>query len=439
MIKKATIFALSSGPGRAGIAVVRVSGPAAGEVFGHFGITHPPAPRVASVRKLLARSGAILDQALVLWLPGPGTATGEDMAELHLHGSPAIVSAVLRDLADLEGAELAGPGDFTRRAFANDRLDLVQVEGLADLLSADTEVQRNLAMRQFLGDASSIYEGWRGDILRALALVEASIDFSDENDVAETAFHQAAICMAGLADGFESALAQADQVAAIRRGLRIVIAGPPNAGKSSLLNWLAGREAAIVSPAAGTTRDVVEASLVLEGVPVLLADTAGLRDATDDAIEREGMRRSMAAIAAADVLVWVEASDDRVYSARPRTPDVLVMNKIDLADSLFVAEGKWPVSARSGAGLEEFKAALVQLIRERNHFGGDAVVVRERHRVALTQALTLIRSALAAQPLGLEFVAEDMRKAAKALAGVTGRIDVEDLLGKIFQDFCIGK
>jgi tRNA modification GTPase len=438
MTQRSTIFAVSSGSGRAGITVIRISGPAAGLVFAHFGTGQPPARR-AVVRTLIAANAEILDQAMVLWLPGPGSATGEDLAEFHVHGSSAIVSAVLRRLAELESFEVAQPGEFTRRAFLNDKLDLLQVEGLADVVSADTEAQRRLAMRQFLGDASSTYEAWRGQVLKALALVEAAIDFSDERDVAEQAVAKANVVLRDLCDTFERALSTADQVSAVRQGLRIVLAGPPNAGKSSLLNWLAGRDAAIVSARAGTTRDVIEAVMVLEGVPVLLSDTAGLRDDSEDEIEREGIRRSRGVAVSADVLVWIEAADDRRVLDMPRAPDFRVVNKIDLHPVTEAEAGVWPLSVKTGQGLRDFRLALEDLIRERNQFPADAVVVRERHRYALQQALTLLKSAMGGRLTGLEFVAEDVRKAAAALAGVTGRIDVEDLLGKIFQDFCIGK
>lgn len=437
MIQKTTIFALSSGAGRAGIAVVRVSGPSAASVFKSLGLSVPSARR-AVARRLSLPSGDIIDEAMLLWLPGPASATGEDMAELHLHGSPAIVSRVLRHLGSI-GCVMAEPGEFTRRAFDNERIDLLQVEGLADVLAADTESQRRLAMRQFLGEASSTYERWRGDVMQALALVEAAIDFSDEGDVAEKAFVKASAVMGQLISEFERALAGAEHVAAIRRGLRVVLAGPPNAGKSSLLNWLAGRDAAIVSPIAGTTRDVVEAHVVLEGVPLLIADTAGLRETADDEIEREGMQRSLRAVEAADILVWIESADQMQPTVIARVPDLLVVNKIDLASALPRGRKIWPVSVRTGQGLGAVKSALEELIRHRNQFAENAVVVRERHHVAVEAALTLLRSAASSQSQGLEFVAEDMRKAAKALAGVTGRIDVEDLLGKIFQDFCIGK
>ena len=441
MISGSTIFALSSGSGRAGIAVVRISGPSAFRAFSVFDVL-PPVPRIAVVRKLKGHGGEVLDEALVLWLPGPGTATGEDMAELHLHGAPAVVSAVLEKLGAADGFALAEPGAFTYRAFRNNRLDLLQVEGLADVLSSETAGQRRLAMRQFLGETSSIYERWRADLLRALALVEAAIDFSEEDDVAERAVEESRVAVDFLASAFESALQQADRTSAVRRGLRVVLAGAPNVGKSSLLNWLAGRDTAIVSPVAGTTRDVVEAPLVLGGVPIIVSDTAGLRSGSVDEIEREGMRRTRRAVDEADILVWVTSTDSESDLVWPRVPEVVVLNKVDREDGPVrhvKAEVVWPVSVKTGKGLEALQQGLMKLIRDRNQLGEDAVVVRERHRQALQQALVHLHGARVAAERGLEFVAEDMRKAAQVLAGVTGRVDVEDLLGHIFKDFCIGK
>ncbi len=437
MIRDATIFALSSGPGRAGVAVIRISGPEAGSVFTHFGTTSPP-PRQAALRRLRDGEGATLDEALVLWLPGPGTATGEDMAEFHVHGAPSVVRAVLTSLGDIPGFGPAEPGAFTHRAFRNRRLDLLQVEGLSDVLQSETEAQRRLAMRQFLGEASSIYEGWRKGLLRAVALVEAAIDFSDEDDVALRAADEAAVVARDLAGSFRRAMDQADGAAQVRRGLRVVLAGAPNVGKSSLLNWLAGRDAAIVSPQAGTTRDVVEAPVVLGGLPVMIADTAGLREDSADAIEREGMRRTRAAVDDADILVWLETAGGTGEVRPSRTPEFRVCTKVDLVPCLD-RHAVWPLSVKSGEGLEEFRRALETLIRERNHLGQDAVVVRERHRIALQSALDHLHHVEQARALGLEFMAEDMRKAAAALAGIMGVANVEDVLGEIFSAFCIGK
>lgn len=443
MIKIDTIFALSSGLGRAGVAVVRISGPASQSVFQSFGVTCPTA-RLATVRLLKDDEGSVIDQALALWLPGPSTATGEDMAELQLHGSPVIVEAVLRQLSSAPQCRLAEPGEFTRRAYLNNKLDLVQVEGLSDLLLSDSEPQRRLAMRQFLGETSSVFDKWRARLLGALALAEAAIDFSDEADVAEKAWGQALPIVRDLQIELQAALGQAARVASVRRGLSIVIAGPPNVGKSSLLNRLVEREAAIVSPIAGTTRDVIEAATMVSGVQVLLADTAGLRADGLDAIENEGMARTRKRVDQADIVLWV--TDCSIALERlneSQNADFLIVNKSDQmsAEDLIRChnEGWLVVSARTGDGILALLDGLSNLIRQRVSLGEHDVVVRERHRIAVQSAVQSLDLALSRSEDTLEFAAEDMRKAALSLAGITGRIDVEEILGKIFQDFCIGK
>jgi tRNA modification GTPase len=437
MTKTDTIFALATGPGRAGIAVVRVSGRlarVAGEVFS-FAL--PPA-RMASVRDLLGREGEVLDRALVLWMPGPGTATGEDVVELHLHGGPSIIASVIGRLARQQGFRLAEPGEFTRRSFENGKLDLLQVEGLADVLEAETEGQRRLAMRQLLGDASGVVEAWRRAILRALALTEAAIDFSDEGDVGESAGREALSAVAALVVELEAGLSRAAEAAAVRRGLRVVIAGAPNVGKSSLVNWLAGREAVMVSPIAGTTRDVVDAALALGGHAIVVSDTAGLRSETKDLLEVEGMRRAVKAISESDILVWVESGEEGGMSP-PRDPDLWVLSKSDLRAHSVVRADRWALSVKSGDGLEVFKEALTNLIRERNALPENVVIVRERHWLSVEGAVRSLREALAEAPKGLELAADHMRRAAHHLARLTGRLDVEDVLGEIFSSFCIGK
>jgi tRNA modification GTPase len=438
-----TIFALSSGHGRAGVAVVRVSGPQAAEAFKVFGVCCP-SPRLALVRSLRDAAAGIIDQALCLWLPGPSTATGEDMVELHLHGSPAVIDVVLRQLGQQVGFRIAERGEFTRRAFFNNKLDLLQVEGLSDLLASDSEPQRRLAMRQFLGESSSIFDGWRNRLLSALALAEAAIDFSDEADVAEKAWRQSLPVVETLLAELNIALGQADRVAAVRRGLSVVIAGPPNVGKSSLLNRLASRDAAIVSPIAGTTRDVVEAAMMIGGVQVLLADTAGLRSDSVDEIENEGMTRTRNRLETADVVLWVEDGRSALHAAElGNHSDLKIANKSDQTseeDSIHLRNDGWYlVSAKTGEGIEALLQSLSELIRLRVSVGEHDVVVRERHRLAVQKAISHLDLALTRSEDTLEFAAEDMRKAAQCLAGVTGRIDVEDVLGKIFQDFCIGK
>ena len=376
---------------------------------------------------------------MVLWFPAPHSVTGEDVAEFHVHGSSAVVQVLLSELAAVDGLRLAEPGEFSRRAFENGKLDLVEVEGLADLLSATGEAQRRLAMRQFLGEASAAYEAWRGKVISALALHEAAIDFVEEDDVAARARDMAGPVIVELVHELESALSRSAQNAAVRSGLRLVIAGPPNAGKSSLLNALAGRDAAIVSPVAGTTRDVVEAQILFEGVPLILQDTAGLRAPSGDHIEAEGIARAQVAAAAADILVWVSAPDAPETVGPVRAPDIVVNHKSDLDSIRTRNDAGLAVSSKTGAGLSALRMRLSTLIQERVALVDDAVVVRQRHVLAVQETIRLLNNCLTGESRPHELVAEDLRKAALALGSITGHVGVEDLLSKIFSEFCIGK
>jgi tRNA modification GTPase len=442
MIQKPSIFACSTGSGRAGIAVVRVSGPQAKQAIESLAAPLPE-PRRVSFRTIKTQDGSmILDRGLVVWFQAPHSATGEDVVEFQIHGGPAVVEVLLRELSNIDGLIPAGPGDFSRRAFENGVLDLVEIEGLADLLAAETEAQRRIAMRQFSGEASSVYEQWRARLVQALAYLEASIDFADEDGVAETAVSQVRPIVSVLRDDLLAALQASQQSAAVRRGLRVVIAGAPNVGKSSLLNALVGRSAAIVSPIAGTTRDVVAAAMVIDGVPISVSDTAGLRASTNDAIEKQGIERSHTEIAAADILVWVTNADQRDDAAPPRKPDVLVLNKADLgnADSIQVRnEIAHRVSAKTGAGMAELKKSLTDLVQAKTSVASNAVMVRLRHSLAVEESIRFLNDALEKDSGALELMAEDVRKAASALASITGRVGVEELLGQIFSEFCIGK
>ncbi len=438
-----TIYALSSGAGLAAIAVVRISGPRAGEVVELLTGGKPEARR-AVVRRLHDPdgSGGIIDQALVLWMPGPRSFTGEDMVEFHVHGGRAVVAALMGVLAK-QGLRLAEAGEFTRRAFEAGRFDLTAVEGLADLIAAESEAQRQQALFHQQGGPAAVFEGWRQVLLGILARFEASIDFAEEEDVAAAALAGVGERLAVLESEMRDALASAYQGERIREGVRVVIAGPPNAGKSTLLNRLAGREAAIVSHLPGTTRDVIEVRLELEGMLVVLADTAGLHGGASDAVEIEGMARTRGRLAEADVVLWVEAPDALADDEERGidSPALRIWNKADLGQAANETKNDWGVRicARSGAGVEDLVAQLTGMVAE--HYGRKepALVTRERQRQTLKECCDELTRARDAVGSGSELEAEHIRLAAQALGRLTGRIDVEELLGSIFGEFCIGK
>ena len=433
-----TIFALSSGLGRAGIAAVRISGPRALATLNSMA-GKTPRQRYAVVRKIRTRDGQIIDEAMVLFFQGPHSATGEDIVEFHIHGAPAVITLLLKDLSEREGLRLALPGEFSKRAFVHGKLDLVEVEGLSDLLAAQGEAQRRLAMRQFLGEASAVYETWRQSILTALALYEASIDFSDEDDVAEKARAGATPIISDLVAQLGDALKLSENYSAVRSGLRLVIAGAPNVGKSSLLNVLVGRETAIVSSQAGTTRDVIEAQLTFEGMLVSLADTAGLRSETSDEIELIGMARAKSAVKDADILVWVRSPDVVETVGPTRKPDVIVLNKCDLVSIRSQNDMALSISTHSGHGIDDLLEQLKACVIGRMSGLEDAVVVRQRHITAVQDSIRLLNECLEKPDRPSELVCEDLRGAVRCLGEITGHVEVEELLGKIFSEFCIGK
>jgi tRNA modification GTPase len=436
-----TIFARASGGGAAAIAVVRVSGPRAGDMLGAL-IGPLPLPRMASLRCLRdPRSRDVLDRALVLWFPGPASFTGQDSAELHLHGGPAVVADVADALVHL-GCRPAAGGEFTRRAFLHAKLDLTQAEAIADLVSAESSAQRRQALRQAEGALGELYAGWTGRASRMLAHQEAAIEFA--MDELPTDLDIAARRMAAeLAGELARHLDDGRRGEKLREGLSVAIVGPPNAGKSSLLNALAGRDAAIVSAQAGTTRDIVECRLILGGVPVTLADTAGLR-ATEDEIESEGVRRARRRAEEADVLLAVFPADSTpdahtLALVADREDALLVVTKCDLAAPPTRIDGRAvvPTSARDGTGLADLMAEIAG--RAEQHAGAaDApLITRARHRAALQEAHALLRQAQEArQP---ELTAEAFRGVVRALGRLTGHVGVEDVLDIVFGDFCIGK
>jgi len=430
-----TIFALASGAGRAGVAVIRLSGPKAGgalqALWGRL-----PAPRRASLGRL-SHGDVEIDRALVLWFPAPASFTGEDVAELHIHGGSAVRAALFAALKAL-GLRPAEPGEFSRRAVENGQLDLTRAEAIADLVDAETEGQRRQALRQFDGALADLYEGWRARLIQALGRAEAAIDFSDDG-VGDTEFAAARQAAFHLSQEISAHLDDAGRGEALREGVRLAIIGPPNVGKSSLLNALANRDVAIVSELAGTTRDVIEVRLELGGVLVLASDTAGLRTA-HDSIEAEGVRRALAKAKAAHLtLLLLDASASAPYAGlladTPHT-DIVVWNKADLIGQDKIAPERILLSLKTGKGL----AALVEMLRSmvQQKFVGEApALTRPRHRAALEEALAaLIHADVAPQT---ELLAEDLRLAMRAVGRITGRVDVEEVLDSVFRDFCIGK
>jgi tRNA modification GTPase len=481
MTARDTIFALSSGRGPAAIAVVRVSGARAGEALKALSGKLPEPRKAAFARIRDPQSKEPIDEALALWFPGPHSETGEDVAELQLHGGRAVVAAVLGALSRIEGLRPAEAGEFTRRAFENGKLDLTAVEGLADLVMAETQGQRRQALRQLQGALGVRAEDWRARLIRALALVEARIDFSDEADVPEDLVTPSLAIARQLEAEIAAALDDGGRGERLREGLVVAIAGPPNAGKSTLLNRIARREAAIVSPYAGTTRDVIEVHLDLEGWPVTLLDTAGIRD-TDDPVELEGVRRARERAAGADLVLWVVEAGD--FGAPPPvgvqgSAVWIVRNKVDLlrhqkrnesSSTWFgknepefhtnkvlkniVTEGltrrnesivsrnerSFTISALSGEGFEQFLSALARHAEDILAGAEPALITRERHRLALQDALAALRRSLSEEVAGREdLLAEELRIAARAVGRLIGRVDVEDVLDVIFRDFCIGK
>jgi tRNA modification GTPase len=439
MSRKDTICAQASGAGRAAIAVIRISGPATGEVL--RALCGLPEARHASLRALRdPRTETALDRGLVLWFPAPASFTGEDMAELHVHGGRAVVASVLDAVLSIDGVRLAEPGEFASRAFENGKLDLTEVEGLADLINAETEAQARQALAQAGGSLRTLYEAWRAQLLRAQALTEAGLDFADEADVTAKVATGADAIVAELIGQVTPHLADR-RGERLRDGFRVVIVGAPNAGKSSLLNALARGDVAIVSEEAGTTRDIIEVHLDLDGLPVILTDTAGLREAGGK-IEVEGIRRALARAQAADLVLWLIDAKKPVSAppeplARGRVPFLPVRNKIDLAP-VSAAEGV-SLSAKTGEGIDTLVAELKTRAREALAAGSESPVVsRARHRAELEAALAALRRSL--EPgLAAELKAEELRAASLHLGRLTGSVDVEEVLGAIFSEFCIGK
>jgi tRNA modification GTPase len=447
-----TIFALSSGRPPSAIALVRVSGPQAGAALTALA-GRIPAPRSATRVLLRDARQHPIDDAVVLWFPGPASATGEDVAEFHVHGGRAVLAALFAALSVIARMRAAEPGEFTRRAFENGKLDLTEAEGLDDLIHADTDRQRRQALRQLKGVLGDKARDWRAQIIEASALIEAAIDFSDEGDVPAELIAPALARIRTLRDEIEEVLAAQGKSERLRDGLVVAIAGPPNVGKSTLLNALARREVAIVSPHAGTTRDVIEIQLDLDGYPVTMIDTAGIRE-TDDPVEQEGVRRARSRAADADLVLWLV---DAPHDGRPEpgaAPYWRVRNKIDLdavrADAVDgsvparnrgqgAGDADFAISASRGDGIPQLIAALVGFAGKALGSDSGGLIGRVRQRKLLQETAFSLQRSIDVAVEGEELVAEELRMAAQSLGRLLGRVDVEDILDVIFREFCIGK
>jgi len=441
-----TIFALSSAPGRAGVSVFRVSGyEAKGTVEALTGRSCP-APRYAALRKLYNKASVLIDEALLLWMPGPKSFTGEDSAEFQVHGSPAVIEAMASAFLTL-GVRQAEAGEFTRRAFENGRMDLTEAEGLADLIDAETEGQRKQALRQMQGGLRGIYESWREVLLDALAQIEGEIDFPDEEDIPNALSHKAYPYLSKVITAMIKSLSDADKGEAIRHGVDIAIIGRPNAGKSTLLNALAGREAAIVSTEAGTTRDIVSVNLVLSGLPIRLSDTAGLRK-TDNSIETEGVKRALKLANEADLRIGVIDSSGAESFPKIlkelREKDVLVLNKSDLASNPIANVSRETLTvlhmnAQEPSDVARLRKILEDEVVQRYVVGDEAGLTRARHKDCVKRALTALERAKENLSYAPELAGDDIRTALHALKELAGQTDIESVFDRIFSRFCVGK
>ncbi|UXN61892.1 tRNA uridine-5-carboxymethylaminomethyl(34) synthesis GTPase MnmE [Phyllobacterium zundukense] len=435
-----TIFALSSGRLPSGVAVIRISGPQTRFVTETISVRLPQ-PRSAALRFLRDSDGSLIDRGLVLFFPAPASFTGEDCAELHLHGGKAVVDAMITVLYKFAGCRLAEAGEFTRRAFANGKFDLTVAEGLADLIAAETDGQRKLALQVSSGAQANLYSSWRTELIRARALIEAELDFADESDVPGSVSDQVWESMRNLAERIGKHVVDGKRGAMVRDGFRAVIVGAPNAGKSSLLNALAGRDVAIVSDEPGTTRDLIEIKLDLNGLPVLVTDTAGLRE-TEGKVEKMGIDRALEQASAADLVITLT---DLSNPVEPRLNDVAdgiilrVGTKSDLTQSPGAAAYDLVLSTRTGEGLDDLLEMLAKRVELAAGSLSDPLPTRRRHMELLTETGREVTAAVYDEAAPLEVRAEYLRRASHSLGRITGDVDVEDILDVVFSQFCIGK
>ena len=450
--RQQTIFALSSGRPPSAISIIRVSGHQAGALLASLA-GKIPVPRLATRVTLRDGNRQPIDDAVILWFPGPASATGEDVAELHVHGGRAVLAAVFAALSAFAEVRAAEPGEFTRRAFENGKLDLTEAEALDDLIHADTDRQRRQALRQLKGLLGDKARDWRSQIIEASALIEAGIDFSDEGDVPAELIAPALSKVSTLLGEIEEVLASQARSERLREGLVVAIAGPPNVGKSTLINQLARREVAIVSPHAGTTRDAIEVQLDLDGYPVTVIDTAGIRE-TKDPVEQEGVRRARARAAEADLVLWIGDAEHEIDPRHGEAPVWRVRNKIDLDEAEppaskcrgpvgVLRQGRravdFRISASRGDGLGELIAAIIGFAQDYLGSEEGALIGRARHRKLLQETAASLRRSIGSVGNGEELAAEDLRMAAYSLGRLLGRVDVDEVLDAIFSRFCIGK
>ena len=441
MSERDTICALASGQPPAAICIIRLSGDRVWKIAGALLECGLPEPRHATLTKFRDEDGGLIDEGIAVFMPGPHSYTGEDTLELYLHGGAAVIEHSLRVLTLEPGVRMAEPGEFTRRAFEAGRIDLTEAEGVADIIDAETEAQKAQALRQLTGGLTEIYDIWRAELTGILALIEVAVDFPDEDDAPGETTAPVKAKLDSLIAELERALGDRGIGEKIRDGFRVAIIGPPNAGKSSLLNRLARRDAAIVTNIAGTTRDVVEVRLKLGGQVVWLADTAGLRE-TSDLVEAEGVKRAEQAAREADMRIHViDAEQPEQPYSQVEEQDIVVFNKVDIRPAALAPDGALAVSASTGEGIETLESWIASFVAQYAGSIEAPVITRVRHRMKLTEGLACLFAARDALDTGLgaELAAEDVRMAIRHLGAIVGTVGVEDVLGAVFSQFCIGK